>query len=265
MASVLGRLVSLTLLSAATLAYVPSAAAMSDDPALRDAPQVSADSRDVIEWVLVRGTTMRFNVTDVTYWDEDPQSYQIRVQVRRGGMRRADAPHWEELTFLEPDFDSSVTLPVRQGQVACARARLEGAEVRSAWSQPACVVRALDDSRLRRHGRTFVRRSKRFIDGRVTVLRTNARLVLPGRVPNGADFGPVMIDNHILNDGHDMPQWYLRGGSRRPHSTGGSYRHVLWLTYRAKRGGRAVITTGSPFSYPIGGFIVIPRWAQHYG
>ena len=156
-------------------------------------------------------------------------------------------------------------LHVAPGRVLCIRARthrdgLPNGERTSAWTHRQCLVQPLDDQQVRRLGPMRVRPDRHFSDGHSTVLRTGGRLLLPG-VPRGASYGPVYVDNGVLNDGHDLPEWWILG-HRHPYQSanGGFHGETMWLAKVARESGTAVVTTTSPFSMPVGGVVVLPKW-----
>jgi hypothetical protein len=72
---------------------------------------------------------------------------------------------------------------------------------------------------------------------------------------------PGLRDNGVLNDAHDLPEWWSVGHQDPFQSAnGGCHGEQMWLAKVAREPGTAVITTTSPFSMPVGGVVVLPRW-----
>ena len=242
----------LLLVTGSMLAPVPSAVAEPDETLV--APSVRFSAAGLIEFSVMRDADAPVVIDDP--YAAQFTTYPYELQVRRVSMLASTPPSWRTVTTASRR--STRSMHVRQGQILCVRARLRGAAAMSAWSDATCAVRPLGDERLRRQGSTSTHRDRHFVDGRATVLRMGARLLLSG-IPAGSRYGPVVVDEWGRDDG-DSPTWFLRGHGRQ-HGAGGGYRgNLMWMTYRAHARGTAVVLCEGAPSVRIGGFVVMPRW-----
>jgi hypothetical protein len=221
-------------------------------------PDLSYSFGSVIEFAVLRRADARLTLhdDDGVPFREDGDTYDF--QVSRTPMRAAHRSAWR--TVATGSDLGHRRLHVATGRVLCVRARLHRDGRTSAWSQRQCVVQPLADERLQRRGPMRVRPDHHFVDRHSTVLRTGGRLLLPG-VPRGASYGPVYVDNGVLNDGHDQPEWWILGHRHLYQSAiGGFNGELMWNAKVAREPGTAVVTTDSPFALPIGGVVVLPSW-----
>jgi hypothetical protein len=222
------------------------------------APFLAYSFGSVIEFSVLRRDDARLTLHDDegSPFRQDGDTYDL--QLSRTPMRAAHRSAWR--TVVTGSDRSHRRLHVAPGRVLCVRARVHRAGSTSVWSKRQCVVQPLGDQQLQRRGPMRVRPDRHFTDGHSTVLRTGGRLLLPG-VRRGASYGPVYVDNGVLNDGHDLPEWWIVGHQHLYQSAnGGFHGEEMWLAKVARESGTAMITTTSPFSMPVGGIVVLPRW-----
>ncbi|MGC4111833.1 MAG: hypothetical protein QM747_15725 [Nocardioides sp.] len=225
-------------------------------------PYVSIAPQSVIEFDVLRRPVVRIALNDHGY-AFPPSGDTYELQVSRTPMRATRRAAWH--TFAERSALGLQRVHVAPGRVLCFRARthrdgVTSGRSTSAWTRRECFVQPLGDEQVKRQGRMRVRPDKHFSDGHSTVLCTGGRLLLP-HVPRGASYGPVYVNNGVLNDGHDQPEWWILG-HRHPYQSanGGFSGELQWNAKVAREPGTAVITTESPYSEPIGGVVVIPKW-----
>lgn len=213
---------------------------------------------DAIEFTVTARPRVRFLVdagwVEGPVDESQPEERSYDIQVRRAGMLAPRAPQWRLVSSGDDRRWHRFDLP--SGRVVCVRARQHSYGLTSAWSRPSCLVRARDDSQARRSGSMHVVREPGYEDRRATRL-TGGRLSMPG-VPRGARYG-FLVSEHGT-DGNSYPAFGLAGGPLHYSCLGGTEGSLFWCARPARRAGTLVATSVS--SDPVGGLVVIPRWAN---
>ncbi len=246
------RLVPLLVLAvASSLFTVLSSAAAAPTPTRGriDAPDVSGYPWNSIWWI-VKGPRATFE------WDGYSEGATYDVQALVSPMRARRRPAWE--TWREGITAEQGGLRVAQGQVVCVRARMHAYGSTSPWSTKQCMVRPLDDRRAVVKGRRTRVDDSRYLDERATSLRPGGRFVLRG-VPRRAAYGIVAT----YRDALEWPQLRLAGDPLSWELSGdGLGRLMIFYRVAAKAGSGLIENRCCGPTFPIGGVVVVPRWAM---
>ena len=212
----------------------------------------------LVQFLVVKGRSVRFTVAPSRpdgEVDEVEEARSFDVRIRRARMRAARPPAWR----LRSTGETRLThrLRVGAGRIVCLRVRQHSFGLRSAWSAPNCVVRPLDDSRLRRQGRVTTVRDRHYPDHRARVLHRDGRLLLP-RVPRRAWYAAVQTN--VRRAGHRWPDIRILGHRASTDCSGGYRGRVVWCARRTTHAGTAVVSVRGRASNPVGGVVVLPKW-----
>jgi hypothetical protein len=211
-------------------------------------------------------------------WTTEIGSFDVRVS--RTSMTSSRPSRWEQPPGLQglapstPPTDQRhaifrIAMPVAQGQVLCLSARAHStAGTLSPWTDPACVIRFVDDSRLIRRGPVTRLHDRRFWGGRATAIPAGSDLVL--RHAPARSRVVVLTTEYPRYNRRDTVTVFQRGPrrmflsfdtgrskGRRPHfsraTTGGRL---------SARTGEVRLTTAGEVTVPVEGLAVLPIWAR---
>jgi hypothetical protein len=237
-------------------------------------------------WALISNTSAAPTVTarrqtfeiHPNTWTSEIASFDVRVS--RTAMTAARPSGWTQppqLQGLAPSTPATdqrlviarLVLPVAQGQVLCVSARARStAGALSPWTDPACVIRFVDESRLLRRGPATVLVDRRFWGGRATAIPAGTDLVLP-HAPAHSRVA-VLTTEYPRYAARDTVMVYQRGArrmffsfltarspGRRPH-----YSAVTVGGRLSVRAGEVRLTNDAATTVPVEGLAVLPLWAR---
>lgn len=256
----------------------PSAATDLGEPA--SSPSVQVMYRTPAPFPYVADPDVRFTLDAFT---DAGRSTRFDVRVSRTPMRSVRRSTWtypERQQGLLPatgragrgpgDVRAHVRLRVAQGQVLCVSARAtDSSGVVGAWSDRSCVIRFLDESRLRGHGDLRADRGERYYQGTATHIYPGGSLVLRG-VPRSASV-LVLYERRRQAEAPTRSIRTTGSGSHPQHgdcglgqsSSFGRWRLLDECPDRTERRGPITFHTDRELpSYGVDGVVVVPAWAR---
>lgn len=261
MASVLGRLVSLTLLVAA--AIVPATATAADEepaPYLEWRLGQRSSQWEVKGW---RTSTRRVYYFELRDAYETASSVDIRIS--RTPARGSKRNPWRYPASLQQIQPGPLTIEVERGTIVClqARARSQDGPVTAFSETTLCISRAFGPGALRRLGRVDVKESPLYAYGRALVIRADGSLRLPG-VPAGAQ---ALVYASLPKELHRSLDWVMPGrrvGVVFGAGPGFERRHGVPLAFydlpARTRGAMRLGSSGTSRSLPVEAVAIQPRW-----